>query len=281
MNMISKMRTLVCFFGEIRATHTTFESIKTNLLAPLNADVFMCVSSQEPTCHETDPLLRAAKRYAMVDDQNIDYAAEFDRISGGMNWRSSTCIPGAWLQGLNDNKKYGGNVHALYKRFVLREMIKDVIDDYDWFVVTRPDLMWLGHHPPVEKMHPDAIHIPDGEDWGGFNDRHMVCSRRTVMRSICPLDTLFRDADLLVKAMANNPFGLNSEVFLRIHLQRQQVPVGRFLNMAFLTMDDRSPQGWSDPHYHDYYKVYYKFRTELESAVRNSGNTPFRFKGGV
>lgn len=279
------MKTLVCFFGEIRATHTTFKSIKMNLIDPLEADVMMCISTQDPDKLATDPLVKIAKHVTVVDDKNINYGDEFDKISMSCgqdkNWRKSLCIGGGWMQGLNDDKGYGGNVHAMYKKYILGHMIKKVIDEYDWFIITRPDLMWLGPHPHVRHMNPRAVFIPSGEDWGGYNDRHMVCSKETILKCVCTLNTVIFNSNMLVWLLIPKYPTLNSEIFLRIHLQSNQIPVGRFPNLAFLTMDKSSPRGWSDPHYHDFYQVYYKFRTELDSAVQNSGNTPFQFKGRV
>lgn len=48
---------------------------------------------------------------------------------------------------------------------------------YTWVISTRPDLLWIGPHASLAFLQPSTCHVPSGEDYGGLNDRHVVCPR--------------------------------------------------------------------------------------------------------
>ena len=50
---------------------------------------------------------------------------------------------------------------------------------YEFVVAARVDLLWLAQ-PPLHMMNADSVWIPDGQDWGGFNDRWPLSAKRSV-----------------------------------------------------------------------------------------------------
>jgi len=45
---------------------------------------------------------------------------------------------------------------------------------YDYIIYLRADAYWMLAHPPPNVWSPDHIIIPEGEDYGGLNDRHVL-----------------------------------------------------------------------------------------------------------
>ena len=48
-------------------------------------------------------------------------------------------------------------------------------------MITRSDFVWLCPHPPLSVLDRGAIWFPNGEHYGGLNDRHLVASRADVV----------------------------------------------------------------------------------------------------
>lgn len=269
------MRVLVCFVGQLRATRVTYESLMKHLIGPLNADVMLhiswCKSKQE--LRKTDPLAKIAKYISKIDDTGRDFNKELDRICAERgiqsNWRKAEAIKDNWLGGLNGRK--GGNLYAVHKRYLLKEEIHKVIHDYDWFVITRTDFMWLSDHPNVFSNGCDKVYIPTGQDWGGINDRHIVCHRNYILQYLSLLDTLlFKTDELLDICQKNGINMLNSERFLAIHLMMHNIAIARFPSVSFLTGDDEGNDAWAKDEYDPVTRFRYKQKDELDLAISNS-----------
>jgi len=120
---------------------------------------------------------------------------------------------------------------ALASSYELRKCL-ELIEDaetarkrpYRFLVRTRTDLKWLANHPPASMLDESHCWIPEGEDYGGVNDRHAFCGRQAG-------DTYFRVWDA---AAAGYLQPENLEKQLGEYLEGRHVPVGRFANVAAL-----------------------------------------------
>jgi hypothetical protein len=83
----------------------------------------------------------------------------------------------------------------LFFRRFLRECLEDhqLVDRYDWVVITRSDFLWPCPHPQVSLLDPSHLYALDGEQYLGISDRHMVLPRRFVMPYLRVVDPVFSD----------------------------------------------------------------------------------------
>lgn len=120
---------------------------------------------------------------------------------------------------------------SLAERYEMKKCLELVEDaekarkrPYRFLVRTRTDLKWLANHPPATLLGEDHCWIPEGQDYGGINDRHAFCGRQAG-------DVYFRLWDAAVAGYLN---GRSSEAALHEYLQGRKVPIGRFGNVAAL-----------------------------------------------
>ena len=112
----------------------------------------------------------------------------------------------------------------LFLRWLLLHGLQqdDVLDRYDRFVITRSDFVWLCPHPPLSVLDRGAIWFPNGEHYGGLNDRHLVVSRADVVNCLNVIeDILLHPIQLYeeMKHLSTDPG--TTEQFLAHHLGRK------------------------------------------------------------
>lgn len=130
-----------------------------------------------------------------------------------------------------DLKVAHAGARTLAERYEIRQCLELVKNaeaarkrSYRFLMRTRTDLNWLANHPPVHLL--DELHcwIPEGEDYGGINDRHALCGRSAG-------EVYFRLWDALVAGSIQKS---DRQQQLRDHLYEGNVLVGRFANVAAL-----------------------------------------------
>ena len=97
-----------------------------------------------------------------------------------------------------------------------------ILNRYDRFVITRSDFVWLCPHPPLSILDPDQIWLPDGEDWGGLVDRHLVVSRDNLVNCLNLLEDILLDPQGVYEELRRRPASNNEQFFLR-HLERKKL----------------------------------------------------------
>lgn len=272
-------RALICFIGTLRSLNITVNSLKKNLIEPLNADVAFCVSRM--SSEDENKLLELPQEKivdcCIYEDANAGYEKLCDSISSArlgtmpnFPWRKTLSINGNWLGGLTEIP--GSGMHLNYNYFKLNERLKRSpirLNNYTHFIVTRTDFEWLAPHPPLHLLNQGLVWIPEGEDYHGYNDRHVVCSARNI-------DQYLNFFDALISGEAYgylHPYkSLNHECQLKLHLIHRGIGVGRFKNLAYLTADSSTQSNWSGLKCKDIDGITYycKYPGEVDSSVANS-----------
>ena len=186
--------------AETRAWELTLESFDSNVLEVLDADLALCVGDHE----EPNPLYERA-RYVWRAEEPDDWGELYDRKAGGSGWRV-LLKPGAQLLGGIEGpgvEESGSGAIVLYYRQFLRESIDraGLIDDYDWLILTRSDLLWPVAHPATAVLSNRHIYALDGEQYGGVGDRHLIVPRRHLRRFLEVPDPIFSDPGRLSRAI--------------------------------------------------------------------------------
>jgi hypothetical protein len=192
------------------------------------------------------------------------------------DWRLMLQINGSW-QGLikSPNPQPGHASLLFFVRWLLLQGLKqdDVLDRYDRFIITRSDFIWLCPHPPLSVLDRGAIWFPDGEHYGGLNDRHLVVSRADVVDCLNLIEDILLEPSQLyeeLKHMKGRLTGENNiETFLAQHLRRKGLfhKVKTFPYVMYLARQatDES-RTWSRGFYEPALGHYIKYEMEFRTA---------------
>ncbi|MCS5697554.1 hypothetical protein NZK32_00635 [Cyanobium sp. FGCU-52] len=195
-------RTLVVILAETRAYEFSFASFKSNLLDSLGADLALCIANNEWE-HQGNPYYQAAK-YIWTYEEPRDWGTAFDlaqKVEGWHgDWRCLLQLNGILMGGVHDHsgcRTKGSGSILLFFRWLLKQKLIEtgVYKQYDRFVITRSDYIHTVHHFPLRLMNCDHIWIPDGEDYGGYTDRHIVVSQKDVLAVLSVTDPILRDPE--------------------------------------------------------------------------------------
>jgi hypothetical protein len=223
-------KVLVCILAKTRAHQLTFASFKRQVLDELNGDLALALTIDEKYDY-ANPFWQHAK-YRWTARDFSDYGEGFDLAQRWLcqqsnvpapDWRSMLRIKGPWQGGIvcPDPQPSASSILLFCRWFLLHSLQQDdVLDRYDRFVITRSDFVWLCPHPPLSILDDGAIWIPNGEDWGGLNDRHLVVSRADVVNCLNTIEDILLRPTELYEEMRHQP-SWNDERFLAHHLDRK------------------------------------------------------------
>ncbi len=152
-------------------------------------------------------------------------------------------IDSSWVQ--TDNVQNDRNLrYFLNKRSLYKLIEKHETDNnfrYDRVIFQRSDMYYYAPHPPMDMLSSEYVWIPEGQDWGGLNDRHAVIPRRFLERYLLRWDS-FVSGDLprwyeMTEWVKTT--GVWNEMYLFLALSslrgtREEVKVARFLPVAHI-----------------------------------------------
>jgi hypothetical protein len=179
--------------------------------------------------------------------------------------------------------KYGSGALLFAARWILRQYIHDNHFSllYKRFVLTRSDQYYLCDHNLSTLLPISNIYIPQGEDYGGICDRHLVCSSQDVERVLNVLPALVRHPEQYFRY--NQNLLANTESFLNIRLQEMNLShkVQRFPRTMFLAGVDgdnytlRAPvkKHLSEGVYYKYEREYVRAKNECFAILRHQLQT--------
>jgi len=128
--------------------------------------------------------------------------------------------------------------------------------------------------PPVAEIDDDALWVPEGEDYGGLNDRLMVVGRQHAPAALSQLQELVARPQALRAAMeqelAAGRSEWNAESFLLLVLRRAGLAekVRRFPRTMFLARGAGDATRWSHGSFNTELGLFVKYGDEYEAAKR-------------
>jgi hypothetical protein len=191
----------------------TFPSFKRQVLDELGGDLAVALSIDEKYSYE-NPFWQHAK-YRWTSPDFSDCGEGFDLAQRWLSqqygcpapdWRIMLQLKGIWQGGIASPDPQPSKSSILYfSRWLLLHGLQqdNVLDRYDRFVITRSDFVWLCPHPPLSVLDKDAIWFPDGENWGGLTDRHLVVSRADVVNCLNIIEDILLKPIQLFEEMKN------------------------------------------------------------------------------
>jgi hypothetical protein len=274
-------RVLVCLLASTRAHQLTFPSLKRHVLDELNADLALALAIDENYDYANRYWQHAKYRWAVPNFSDVgelfDLAQRWLCHQNNMpaqDWRPMLQIKGIWQGGIRspDPQHTMSSIQTFCRWLLLNGLQQDeILDRYDRFVISRSDFVWLCPHPPLSILDRDAIWVPDGEHYGGLNDRHLVVSRVDLVNCLNVIQDILLHPIQLYEEMKNEPgyYYWNNELFFAHHLRRKGLfdKVKRFpyvMYMARPTNDESLT--WSRGHYAPAVGHYVKYEKEFRTA---------------
>jgi hypothetical protein len=272
-SIASNNRTLVIVFGQLRGHELTWANFRRNVLDELDVDLAACVPN-DPHFDIGNPYYRNARFRWLVPDVP-DLAVLFDsiqRVLGSTeDWRVVCEIGGTWLGRVAQAKQEGaGAIHFILRWFMLDNIrAAGLLERYDRFVLTRSDFYYLCPHPPLEYLDAGYLWIPDGEDWSGLCDRHLVVSPRDLAATCNAIEDLLRAPGETLELMRLCAHW-NTEGFIALHYRRNGLiaRTRRFPYVMFLVRGENDPMGWSGGSHDPGVGMTVKYPSEFREAAR-------------
>ena len=195
-----QVKILVVILNSLRSFALSAPSLVEKLVRPLGADVaYIGSASQDP--RDSLSLLGDACRTVWTDIIPEDTAWErcLDINEDDQGWQRLLRFPGPWLGGvtLRSGRVPGSGAIQLAIRGRLLDRLRSrhyedskcELDQYDRFVLTRSDFVYLSKFTPGMFMDP-GIYFPDGEFHGGYTDRFAVADRAGLEHLLSLTETL-------------------------------------------------------------------------------------------
>jgi hypothetical protein len=260
----------------------TFPKFKRRVLDELNGDLALALAIDEKYDY-ANPFWQHAKYRWTSPTFRGDYGDAYDLAqrwiceehdTSALDWRILLRIKCPWQGGIRSpDPMWGSSAILPFCRWLLLNGLRQdgVLDQYDRFVISRSDFVWLCPHPPLSVLDRDAIWVPNGEDHGGLNDRHLVASRADVENCLNVIeDVLLQPFELYDEI--KDKF-VDNEFLLMHHLDRKGLlhKVRRFPYIMYLAreLNDESPtysRGYYEPAVGHYVKYEKEFRNAYSYA---------------
>jgi len=147
-------------------------------------------------------------------------------IKKPIHWREFLKIEGQFMGGVKDpyrQQEGSAGILIFYRWFLLKNLMEnELLNKYDRFIITRSDFIYQLPHPKMELMNKNNIWIPDGEDYGGYTDRHAVLSNHTIIPYLNILNNLVHRSNEFFICMSI-PRELNLEKIIKLNLSKNDV----------------------------------------------------------
>lgn len=261
--------TLIVVLCETRGHEKTFPRFKQNLLDVFEADLALCVAENERE-DNGNPFYNHA-RYVWSCPEHEDWGNGLEQLMPDLHprWRECAVIGPQWMGGIKSEPNHPGSGGiVLFFRIFLCKMLQrhGLLDQYDRFIITRSDFMFDVPHPPAELLDNRFIWIPDGEHYGGYTDRHIICPSRQVLEVLSAADLFKANPDEIINRMKSRDW--NVERVLKDHFER--AGLSKWIRMMPYIMYSIREEGghtsWSKGRYDKSMGVYVKYPEELRKS---------------
>lgn len=260
-------KSLVIVMGELRGGEETWQTLYDNVLDVNSADLAVFTTKFNKTMsYPTNSLMQRAK-YIWHHREYDDWADAIDTING-TSWRK-THLPQFHdynvfsYRGKNRSILFGGIAgHAcdtltaraswcehdgsgiivfMLRHWLMERIREEVLGMYDTFVVTRPDNMYLCPHvfTELDLSNDTVIWVPEGQEYGGYCDRHLVASRANILNA---LD--------IMRELTHKPYDWdyekhhNTERFMKHAWHQKNLNVKKFTRVMFTVKNKNDTTRW-------------------------------------
>lgn len=259
-----------------RTWELTWESFNRHLIIPQKCDLALSIGI-DSTYNRNNPFYQNAKYrflYPEFKDVGSAFDATCDMLEIKSDWRKLLQVGDIWLGGVLDrqHQQLSGSAIPIFYRWWLHRniLMHDLIKEYDWFIISRSDHYFEFDHVDIARLDPNLIHMPMGEDYTGFQDRHVVVSSRYVLKVLDLLTHILKEPNWFYDRMINTqPY--NIEKFQKLVFDRLGISdlVSRFERSMYLVKGERDSSRWSHGLFEKRCNMLIKYQAEFEMAYAN------------
>ena len=260
-------KTLTIVLCQTREGNFNYSSLLENVLGPLKSDLAFC-GNAEP--NSEDKILNES-RYIWNFPEPSDWATACDEISSEeSNWRELCIFGDNFLGGTGYGNTVGSGLIIMYWREILRHnLTSEILNKYEWFVITRSDFQWLVRHPNIELLDKEKIYLLDGEKNGGISDRHIIFHRHLAEHILGIASPIFLESrELMIYFTEKRIENINPERFLLMMMERLELESRlTFLPyLGFCIRHEGTSTRWSLGNYLEKLDLYIKYPAEYKYA---------------
>lgn len=195
---IAPNNTLVIVMGSLRGGEYAWHSMYQNLLDLNQADLALAVGYNP----EKNSSLYSRAKYVWEFEEYDDWADALDLIASEYNPDYEKESNNSWRNVLVKEMPYtlggacgiGGSGGIIFWiRWFISHKIAELklLNKYDRFVVTRSDHYYLCEHN-LTALDPTEVWVPEGEEYGGITDRHVVAPAEKILQVLDILPPVLR-----------------------------------------------------------------------------------------
>jgi hypothetical protein len=243
-NKIEENKTLVIVMGSLRGGEFAWHSLYENLLDPNLADLALAVG-YVPDAEKNSSLYSRAKYLWEFEEYN-DWGIALDMIAGEHDPTYEKYANTSWRAILVEGMPSviggscgiaGSGALVFWQRWFVYNKIAELklLKKYDRFVVTRSDHYYLCEHN-LTALEPTKVWVPEGEEWGGITDRHVVAPAEKILQVLDILPPLLRHPSEFIKFLGDMYHETNTTNAEKLLLRRwhmQGIIADKFPRMMF------------------------------------------------
>ena len=246
-----KKKYAVCVWGELRGIKNTVDSFYTNLVRPLNADVFICC---QKTNSEIDENINLFK-------ENIIMKELYDKPNlNEVYYHLNELV-------VNNNYRNDSNLQMYYNFKKINDMFGKILEDnYDYIILTRSDFLYLFEFPDIIQLtgNSDIIWTYDKHDYGGINMCLICVPFNYIRKYLTSTYDYLNDHNNVLKL---NGLSINNEKLYKLYFEEYNWEIGKITPNSFISADSANEiTTWAKIRYSDERNVYYKYEEQMNDA---------------
>jgi len=255
MSNLNKKKYAVCMWGELRSVNSTIDNFYTNLVEPLDADVFLVVQKTHDS--NMDGKINLFEKHVIAKqmyDRPENLGEVFKNYTQLVEYDKHNYL-------INSNVQIYNNFHVINKYF------GDIFEsNYDYIILTRSDFLHLFPFPDILNYSNDlnTFWCYDGHEYGGVN-LCLVCVPSIYIKQFLIGYYSYLNDEQKIEKLKNGE--LNIEKFTKMIFDDNGWKIGKIDNNAFITCDDANVKTtWGQVQFSDEHNVYYKYIEQLDNT---------------
>jgi hypothetical protein len=243
-------KVLVVVIGQPRGGHLAHLSLLHRLVIPHKADLALYFGEGS----DTSSILFKYAKYHWVAKEYPDWtvlASDFEKKCPNLMQKNTSTRKILWGHSLFVGRRVDPQLRMsgfvlLAFRWLLYQKIQELklTSVYDAFVMTRADELYLCPHTPISTLLgrcKSCVWVQQGEEYGGFSDRHVVARAEPFMKMLNVTQSLTCQPNAFLRKWNIR----NIETVLAAHANFQNISVRKFQMSSFLVRSTNDATRWS------------------------------------